>query len=141
MLKGWVRVNHSGSIATSPTTGNGRDLTVARGIVATPVAAHPGFVEIQIVGIRPTADRQQQMRASHFRGAVGAIDLGDDLAAAFREADAFSIQLTSTPSRSTMSLIAADTSSSSWRTSRGAISMIVTWLPKRRYIWPNSRPT
>jgi hypothetical protein len=60
--------------------------------VATLVAAHPGFVEIEIVGIRPTTDCQQQMRASDFGGAGGAIDLGDDLVAAFREADAFGIQ-------------------------------------------------
>ncbi len=32
------------------------------------------------------------MRASDFGGAGGAIDLGDDLVAAFREADAFGIQ-------------------------------------------------
>src|SRR4029077_13290974 len=60
--------------------------------VATLVAAHPGFVEIQIVGIRPTADCQQQMRASDFGGAGDAIDLGDDLLAALDEADAFGIQ-------------------------------------------------
>src|SRR5262249_4313703 len=60
--------------------------------VAALVAAHPGLVEIQIVGIRPTADGQQQMRASDFGGAGGAIDLGDDLVAALGEADAFGIQ-------------------------------------------------
>src|SRR5262245_36330992 len=37
--------------------------------VATLVAAHSGFVEIEIVGIRSTADCQQQMRASDFRDA------------------------------------------------------------------------
>src|SRR6516165_7435937 len=60
--------------------------------VTTLVAAHPGFLEIEIVGIRLTADCQQQMRASDFGGAVGAIDLGDDIVAAFGEADAFGIQ-------------------------------------------------
>ena len=60
--------------------------------VSTLVAAHPGFVEIQIVGIRPAADCQQQMRASDFGGAGGAIDFGDDLVAALDEADAFGIQ-------------------------------------------------
>src|SRR5262249_24716721 len=60
--------------------------------VATLVAAHPGFVETEIVGIWPTTDCHQQMRASDFGGAGGAIDLGDDLVAAFREADAFGIQ-------------------------------------------------
>jgi hypothetical protein len=110
--------------------------------VAALIAAHPGFVEIQIVGIRPTADGQQQMRASDFGGAGDAIDLADDLVAALDEADAFRVQ----PDLDALALddvlIAADTSSSSssWRTSRGAISMIVTSLPKRRYIWPNSRP-
>src|SRR6516165_5465781 len=60
--------------------------------VAMLVAAHPGFVEIEIVGIWPTADCQQQMRAGDFGGAGGAIDLGNDLVAAFGEADAFGIQ-------------------------------------------------
>src|SRR5262249_3548362 len=48
--------------------------------------------EIEIVGIRPTADGQQEMRAGDFRGACGTIDLGDDLIAALGEADAFGIQ-------------------------------------------------
>ena len=36
--------------------------------------------------------------------------------------------------------MAAETSSSSREINRGLISTMVTWLPKRRYIWPNSRP-
>jgi hypothetical protein len=60
--------------------------------VATLVAARPGFVEIQIVGIRPPTDGQQQMRAGDFGSPGGAIDLGDDLVAALDEADAFGIQ-------------------------------------------------
>ena len=60
--------------------------------VAALIAADSCFIETEIVGIRPTADGQQQMRASDFRGANGAIDLGDDLVAALNEADAFGIQ-------------------------------------------------
>src|SRR5215471_360928 len=60
--------------------------------IATLVAAHPGFVETQIVGIRPTADCQQQMRAGDFGGAGGAIDLGEDFVAALGEADTFGIE-------------------------------------------------
>src|SRR5262245_18517109 len=60
--------------------------------VAALIAADSCFIETEIVGIRPTADGQQQMRASDFGGAGCAIDFGDDLVAAFDKADAFGIQ-------------------------------------------------
>src|SRR6516162_3965265 len=66
--------------------------SVVDGYVAAFIAADSGFVETEIVGIRPPADGQQQMRAGDFGGAIGAIDLGDDLVAALGEADAFGIQ-------------------------------------------------
>ena len=46
----------------------------------------------------------------------------------------------STPSRSRISRIASETSWSSRWISLGPISRIVTSLPNRRNIWPNSRP-
>src|SRR6516165_1632165 len=80
------------AVPESPDAGRRGLQSVIDDDVATLVAAHPGFVEIQIVGIRPAADCQQQMRAGDFGGAGGAIDLGDDLVAAPGEADAFGIQ-------------------------------------------------
>ncbi len=44
------------------------------------------------------------------------------------------------PSFSRISWTASEMSSSSRWIKRDALSTIVTWLPKRRYIWPNSRP-
>jgi hypothetical protein len=60
--------------------------------VAALIAADSCFIETEIVGIRPTADGQQQMRASDLGGAGCAIDFGDDLVAAFDKADAFGVQ-------------------------------------------------
>src|ERR1700756_5716150 len=80
------------AVAESPDTWRSGLQFAVYGDVATLVAAHPGFVEIEIAGIRPTADCQQQMRAGDFGGAGGAIDLGDDLVAALDEADAFGVQ-------------------------------------------------
>ena len=47
--------------------------------------------------------------------------------------------ITVTPSASRMSLMVAETSSSSRAVSRGPFSTTVTSAPKRRYIWANSK--
>src|SRR5215469_5535266 len=60
--------------------------------VAALVAPNPGFVETEVVGVGSAADREQQMGAGDFGGAVCAVDPGNDLVALFREADAFGVQ-------------------------------------------------
>ena len=100
--------------------------------VAARVAAHAGPVEAQIVGVGPAADRQQQVRADDLGLALGAVDADDDVVAALGEADALGIQPDRDPLALEDRLTAADTSSSSCWISRGAISMTVTSLPKRR---------
>jgi hypothetical protein len=85
--------------------------------MAVRVADDAGLVEPEIVCVGTTPDSQKNMRANDFRGADVAIDADGDIAI---------------PSFSRISLIAAETSSSSRWTSRGPFSTTVTSLPKRR---------
>ena len=101
-----------------------------------------GGVQPEVVGVRYPPDSQQQVGANDPRCALLAADVRRDAVAflvyrqTFRlEADVDALLSPRCPVR------LSDTSSSSRPISRGPISMTVTRLPKRRYIWPNSSPT
>ena len=109
--------------------------------VAALVDCDAGLVEAEIVGIRAAADGEQQVRAADSRRSLGAVELGDDLVAALGEADAFGVQ-------ADVDAFAPPGSPGSPRrrlrpragSGAAPISMIVTSLPKRRNICPNSSP-
>jgi hypothetical protein len=70
----------------------------------------------------------------HSRRPVGTLDAGDISSPRLAKLMHCAFTRTSTPSRSTISRIVVETSSSSRPTSRGPISMTVTSAPKRRNI-------
>ena len=60
--------------------------------VAAGITPYPGTVESQIVRVGPPSDRQEQMGPSDLGRPLGAIELHDDLAVPFRDADTFRVQ-------------------------------------------------
>ena len=87
------------------------------------------------------ADREEEVGALDLGRARAALEADCDPVPRLLEADALGAECAPRPPRaSRISRTASETSSSSRPMSRGPISTIVTSLPKRRYICPNSSP-
>src|SRR5262249_15720604 len=79
------------AVAERPDSRDARAQLVVDHDVAPLVDGYARLVEAQVVGVGTAADAHQQVRAVPPRRTVAAIDVGDDLFAAFGEADALRV--------------------------------------------------
>ena len=116
------------AVAERPDAGHVGGQGVVDGDVAARVGAHAGLVEAEVVGVRPAADRQQDVRADRLgRRPRCSRPPTATPSVVRRQADALGAGPDARCLRaSRISRIAAETSSSSRAIRRGAISTIVT---------------
>ena len=129
------------AVAQRPDPRNVGAQLIINGDVAMRVDRDTGLVEPEIVGVRPTPDRDQKMRAFDLGATLRRLDRDRDAVMPARNRQRLGPSRIAISSRSKILATSADTSSSSRAIRRGCTSITVTALPNRRYIWANSRPT